>query len=197
MTLVWGRERLHCERSSVAPSVAPPDSSPSPESGDKLFDQPAGPLGTKPSVANALATTNVFKYSKDNLQQILKAVLEARALVPTLAPVPTPAPALASIVAKVPQEKLMACFPDIYHGKSYIDCYNFCQQCKDYFATAKAMRLIRIFFAASFFRDQISFYWQQYKRKQDTDSAISVMWDKFKAFFCYSLGDSQAFMDTY
>ena len=142
MTSVRGRGRIRWERSSIAPSVspsvAPPDSSLPPESGDKLSDQLAGPSVTKPLVANApAADTSIPKYSKDDLQRILKAVLEARAPAPT--PAPTPAPA--SIVSKAPREKLKARSLDIYRGKSYIDCYNFYQQCKDYFAITGATGL--------------------------------------------------------
>ena len=145
MTSVRGRGRPRRERPSVTPSVtpsvAPPDSSPPPESGDELSDQPAGP-STKPPVANAPAATSVLKYSEDDLQRILKAVLEARAPVPAPAPVlaPAPAPVLAPapIVAEAPREKLKARSPDLYRGKSHMDCYNFCQQCEDYFATVGA-----------------------------------------------------------
>ena len=142
MTSVRGRGRPCRKRpsvaSSIAPSVAPPDSSPPPESGDELSDQPARPLGPKPPVANAPSATSVLKYSEDDLQKIFKAVLEARAPVPAPVPVPAPAPALASIVAEAPWEKLKARSPDLYREKSHMDCYNFCQQCEDYFATVGA-----------------------------------------------------------
>ena len=192
MTLVWGRRRPRHERSSATPSVALsvtlPDSSPPPKSGDKLFDKPTGPLGTKPPVANAPTATGVPKYSKDDLQRIFKAVLEARApapipastlvlaLAPILAPAPvlaptpilapvpvlTPTPVLAPapIVAKAPRKKLKACSPDVYYGKSHIDCYNFYQQYEDYFAIVGATRSTRILYATSFLQDQISFRWQ-------------------------------------
>ena len=78
-----------------------------------------------------------------------------------------------------------------------MDCYNFCQQCEDYFATAGAKRLIRIPFVTSFLRDRISFRWQQYKRRHDAETPVPVTWDEFKAFLRRSLGDSQAFVDTY
>ena len=39
--------------------------------------------------------------------------------------------------------------------------------------------------------------WQQYKRKRDGNNSIPVTWDEFKAFFRRSLGNSQAFIDTY
>ena len=121
----------------------------------------------------------VAKYTEEDLQQILKAVLEAK----------VPA-------SDEPLEKLLkARSPDVYRGKSHMECYNFCQQCKDHFAIARAKGPNRILFAASFFCDRINFRWQQYKRKQD--SSIPISWDKFKAFLRRSLGDFQAFIDSY
>ena len=79
------------------------------------------------------------------MQRILKTVLEARA------------PALTLAVSEVPRDKLKARSPDVYRGKSHMDCYNFCQQCEDYFATTGAMGPTRILFAASFSKDRISF----------------------------------------
>ena len=109
MTLVQGPGHLCRERLSVAPSIALLDFSSPSKSGDKLFDQPTGPSGTKFPVADTpVATTNVPKYSEDDLQRIFKAVLEAQAL--------TSAPALALIISKVPQEKLKARSLDVYRG---------------------------------------------------------------------------------
>ena len=137
-----------------------------------MSDQLAGP-STKPPVANAPAGTNSTpKYSEDDLQQILKTVLEAQ--VPTLAlilaptpvlalvpvPTPAPAPAPAPIVAEAPREKLKACSPDVYRGKSHIDYYNFCQLFEGYFAIAGATGPTWIPFAASFLWKQVSFRWQ-------------------------------------
>ena len=48
------------------------------------------------------------------------------------------------------KQLLKARFPDLYYRNSYLDCYCFCQQCEDYFETAKSNRLNRVFFAASF-----------------------------------------------
>ena len=196
MTSVGGRGRPRHERFSAAPSVAPPDSSPPPESGDELSEQPAGP-STKPPVANAPAAANsIPKYSEDDLQQILKTVLEARvpAPAPVLAPAsvlaPLPAPAPAPIVAEAPREKLKARSPDLYRGKSYIDCYNFCQQYEDHFATNGATGPTRIPFVASFLRERISFCWQQYKQRHDAKTHVQDMWDEFKTFFRRNLGDS-------
>ena len=144
MILVRGRRRPRQERPfvapSVAPSVAPPDSSPPSES--KTSEQPNRTPGPK-----SLAATSIPKYSKDDLQRILKTVLE------TQAPAPTPA------ISETPKEKLKVRSPDVYCKKSHMDCYNFCQQCEDYFAIAGATGPIQILFAASFFWDWISFRW--------------------------------------
>ena len=143
MILVQGRGCPRRERLSIAPSVAPPGSSFPPKS--ESSEQPDRPRGLK----SPAAATSVPKYSEDDLQWILKAVLEAQA--------PAPAP----VISKVCREKLKARSPDVYHGKSHMDYYNFCQQCEDYFATAGATRPTQILFATSFLWDRISFCWQQ------------------------------------
>ena len=45
---------------------------------------------------------------------------------------------------------LKARFPDLYFGKSYLDCYWFCQQCEDHFERARANGDNRTPFADSF-----------------------------------------------
>ena len=187
MTSIRSRRCPRRERPFIAPSVALfvtlLDSSPPPKSGDEFSDQSAGPSGTKLPVADAPVTsTNVPKYSEDDVQRMFKAVLEAPA--PTSAPVPAP------VVSKVPKEKLIACSLNIYCRKSHIDCYNFCQQCENYFDTAGATGPTRILFAAFFLRDRISFRWQQYKQRYDADTPVLVTWDEFKALFWQNLGDS-------
>ena len=115
MTLVRGRNCSRRKRLFVAPSVAsfvgffvtPHDSFLPPES--EISEQPDELLGPK-----SPATTNVSKYFKDNLRQILKAVLEAQ----------TPAPAPG--VSELPRKKVKARTLDVYCGKSHIDYYNFC-----------------------------------------------------------------------
>ena len=169
MTLVWGRGSLRLEHPSVVPyiapsivpcitpSVTPPDFFLPSKIGDKLSNQPAGFSRAKLPIADATATaTSISKYSEDDLQRIFKAVLEAQAP----APAPAPTPTLAPVIFEMPREKLKARSLDVYCGKSHIDCYNFCQQYGDYFATARATRLTQILFALSFFQDQINFRWQ-------------------------------------
>ncbi len=57
-------------------------------------------------------------------------------------------------------DNLKAKTPDVYCGRSYMECYNFCQKCENHFATCKAIGPNRIPFAASFLRDRINFRWQ-------------------------------------
>ena len=223
MTSIRGRRCPRRKHSSATLSVALPDSFLPPELGDELPNQPAGPSETKPSVANAPAANSIPSYSEDDLQRILKAILEAWAPVsastpvPALAPIPAPAsvpapapisasaPVLAPasvfapalIVAKITQEKLKARLLNIYRKKSHMDCYNFCQQYENYFTTAGATRATRIPFAVFFLRDRISFRWQKYKRRYDAKTPVPVTWDEFKTFFRQSLSNSQAFVDTY
>ena len=124
MTLVQGRRRLHQECPSVAPFIVFFNSISSSKLGDKLSDQPIGPSKTKSPIAIAPVTvTNIPKYSKNNLQRILKAVLETWAPTLTLLLAPTPAP----VVSKTSWEKFKAHSPDVYCKKSHMDCYNFCQ----------------------------------------------------------------------
>ena len=46
---------------------------------------------------------------------------------------------------------------DLYCGKTYIKCYNFFQQCEDYFAIVGATKLNCIFFAITFLKNQALF----------------------------------------
>ncbi len=78
-----------------------------------------------------------------------------------------------------------------------MECYNFCQQYEDHFATCGAIGPNRIPFAASFLRDRINFRWQQHKRKLEAESSVPISWDEFKAFLRRALGDSRAFVDSY
>lgn len=52
---------------------------------------------------------------------------------------------------------------DLYHDKSLIECYNFCQQWKDHFNRIDIKGTNRILFTASFLWKPINFYWAQHK----------------------------------
>ncbi len=47
-------------------------------------------------------------------------------------------------------DKLKAKIPDVYRGRSQMECYHFCQQCEDHFATCGATGPNQIPFTASF-----------------------------------------------
>ena len=129
MTSIQGRGRLCREPASESLSGSSP---PLESSHDKAL---VNPIAIEPPIA---------KYTEEDLQRILRTVLEARAP--------------PSDGAR--EKPLKARSPDVYRGKSHMECYNFCQQCEDHFATAGAKGPNRIFFAASFLRDRINFRWQ-------------------------------------
>ena len=114
----------------------------------------------------------------------------------------TPAPVPAPVVAAAPQSEsrrkrpLKARFPDIYQGKTHLECYNFFQQCKDHFATAGATSPNRVLFAATFLKNTALFQWQQHQRKIEDQTNVSISWKGFKAFFCQSLSEFEVFVDT-
>ena len=99
----------------------------------------APPLVHAPVDANA-----TVGYSEADLQRILRTILEASSL----------APALASqllVLSHGPRKRpLKARFPELYRGKTYMECYNFIQQCEHHFATAGAKGPNRVPFAATF-----------------------------------------------
>ena len=165
MTLIWHHERS-CKKRISEGSSSPPESS-----------QNKAPVDPPISPSNS----HVAKYIEENLQRILRTVLEAQAP-------PSDRPRKKPLKAKL---------LDMNCGKFYIECYNFCQQCKDHFATAGAKGPNRIFFAAFFLRDRVNFRWQQYKWKHKAESSVFIIWEEFKTFFCQSLGDFRAFVDSY
>ena len=96
-----------------------------------------------------------------------------------------------------PREKpLKARNPDLYFGKSHIDCYNFCQQCEDHFATARATGSNRVPFAATFLRGTISLRWTQYMRHYQGEGVAPITWVEFKAFLRKNLRESRSFVDS-
>ena len=57
------------------------------------------------------------------------------------------------------RDKLKAKTPNIYGGRSDMECYNFCQQYENHFATYGATGPNRIPFAAFFLCNQVNFRW--------------------------------------
>ena len=132
MTSVQGRSQSYRKR----PSVPLSNFFLSFELDNDLSDQPVEPPGANFPVTVVFATTpTVPKYTKKELQRIFKIVLKAW------------------------DKPLKARFLDVYCRKSYMECYNFCQQCENYVSTTEAKGANQILFAVSFFWDRISFYW--------------------------------------
>ncbi len=129
------------------------------------------------------AEIDVVWFTWKDLDQIIQSVLQAQTL--------------KEESLSLSGDKFKAKSPDVYHSKFYIECYNFCQQYEDYFATVRAIGPNWIPFAAFFFWDQINFCWQQYNWKLEGENLVSITWDKFKAFFHKALGDFQASVDNY
>lgn len=126
----------------------------------------------------------VPKYSKNDFQRILKAVIEARTA------------AIATMLLGSPWERSPRTrFSDIYRGKSYLECYNLCQFCKNHFAIARAKGANCILFITSFFSDQVYFCWQRYKYKLEDETTVSITWNEFKVFLCHSLRKPHVFVD--
>ena len=94
------------------------------------------------------------------------------------------------------EQSLKAKVPEVYYGKSHMDCYHFCQQCKDHFETARATGTNRTLFAASFFRGSISILWTQYKRRHRGEELTPITWTEFKAFLWKNLGEFKSFVDS-
>lgn len=73
------------------------------------------------------ATSSTTKYLEDNLQRIFKIVLEAWTSI------------ILIVFLEKPYKKLLkANFLNMYCTKTYIEYYNFCQQCKNYFTMVEA-----------------------------------------------------------
>ena len=99
----------------------------------------------------------------------------------------------AQALAEPRERPLKARTPETYSGKSYMDCYYFCEQCEDYFETSGAKGMNRTSFAATFLRDAISLRYAQHKRRHKR--ATPITWSEFKVFLRKHLGSSQAFID--
>ena len=128
------------------------------------------------------APTPAPPSSNELFRQFMKAYLESNQ-----GPRPPPAERERSFKAKV---------PEVYYGKSHIDCDHFCQQCKDHFETAEAIGTNRTLFVAFFLRGSISVRWTQYKRHHRGEELTPITWTEFKAFLRKNLGESKSFVDS-
>ncbi len=123
---------------------------------------------------------------------------------PTPGPVPAPIPALVALLNDLFQEFMRTCIkrvrdqaatvsavlaaeirdntdrplklrnPDLYYGHSNIECYYFCQQCKNYFEVTGLLGYKRILFIARFLKDHILNRWQQYKTRMQRNKLVPI-----------------------
>ena len=92
-----------------------------------------------PTLISALATTNNL------LKKFMKVYLEMNQ---------GPKQLLAEY-----KQSFQAKVPELYNDKLHMDCYHFCQQCKDHFQTAGFTGTNRNPFAALFLRGNINVHW--------------------------------------
>lgn len=83
----------------------------------------------------------------------------------------------------VRERLLKARLPDLYYGKSHMECYHFWQQWEDHFNIASATCLNRRPFASSFLWGRISFCWHQYKRRNQGEGGTLLSWPAFQLFY--------------
>ena len=147
---------------------------------------PDAPASDAPAPDALVPAPAPAHYSKEDLQSMMKvcmdSILQAQVVRPTEP-------------ASHREDQLKARLPDLYYGKSHIECYHFCQQYEDHFDTADATGSNQTHFTVSFLRNRISFRWHQHKlRNQAAEGPLS--WVEFKAFLRKNLGDSKAFVDN-
>ena len=167
---------------------APTNDSGTPASTPALAQTPVSTETPAPTQAFALASVPgpPGRYTDEDLQRATKLALESFVkgqehgqLQASSAPCKQP---------------LKARFPNLYYGNSHLDCYRFCQTCKDYFKTAAANRPNWIPFAASFLRRAMIQRWHQQKRCSEAEDPM--MWEEFKDFLQKNLGDNRAFANS-
>ena len=136
------------------------------------------------AVSRAITSAPTIALSSDNklFKQFIKAYLEAHVL------------GQIEVDSEPRKQLLKARFADFYYSILRMDCYQFCQQCKDHFKTAGAKRPNKNLFAALFLYRSVIQQWL--KHKQRYDGAMPLNWVKFKDLLQKNLGDSRAFVDS-
>ena len=102
-----------------------------------------------PTPAPATASAAALSLDTELFKQFMKAYLEAQV------------PSQTKVDSEPCKQPLKTRFPDLYYGHSHMDCYQFCQQCKDHFETAGAKGPNRIPFAALFLHGLVTQQWLQ------------------------------------
>ena len=113
-----------------------------------------------------------------------KALTPPEALIPPLVPPPTKdfftkfmkvfmEMTQAQPLAEPWEHPLKARTPENYWGKSHMECYHFCQQCKNHFEIFGVTGVNRTPFAALFLYGFISLRWAQYKCRHESATPIT------------------------
>ena len=76
---------------------------------------------------------------------------------------------------------LKAKVSEVYYGKLHMDCYHFCQQCKDYLRLLGLLGSIRLLLQLPFFMGTFVF-WAKFKRRNRGEELTLITWIDFKAF---------------
>ena len=116
---------------------------------------PTPVLSLAPTSAPVITPAVVPSLDKKLFKQFIKVYLE------------TQVPSQTEVDSEPSKQPLKTRFPDFYYRNPHIDCYQFCQQFKDYFETAKAKGPNKILFEASFLYGLITQQWFQHKRRRD------------------------------
>ncbi len=127
---------------------------PGPSEAPARSETPEAPIETPEVPLPAPLAPEVARYTQKDMDHLLRTFFQAS--------------------KGGPGDKFKAKTPDVYRGKSLMECYNFCQQYEDHFVTCRATGPNRIPFAASFLRDRINFHWQQHKRKLEAESSFPI-----------------------
>lgn len=98
-----------------------------------------------PPDALAVFTPTLTKYSTKDFQTMTKVCIDSFFQ------------AQARRLESHKKGQLKAKLPDLYYDKTYMECYHFCQQCENYFATADATGFNHTPFATFFLYSQINF----------------------------------------
>ena len=121
-----------------------------------------------PTPAPATAPTAAPSLDNKLFKQFMKVYLEAQV------------PGQTEVDSEPCKQCIKAQFSDLYYGKLHIDCYQFCQQCKNHFETAGAKGPNKIPFPALFLQWSVTQRWLQQKERRDR--AVQMTWIKFKDF---------------
>ncbi len=151
------------------------------------------PSATAPAATASSATSLAATPTEDLFQQYMQAYLED---CQNLAPAPAPAPPPADAQEETSDRPLKARNLDLHYGNSHIECYYFCQKCKEHFDTEGAIDHKRVPFAAFFLKDRILYRWQQHKASCKRSRAVPLFWKEFKDHLRKSLSESNAFVGS-